>query len=139
MRGADQTTPSSLSNAEPWRYSNKAESEAHRAAAFTSQNHAIKYLRKAKEYGVQWKLNRSYYLMARWLSTGLQTQRWPTIATGFFFHLRVNLALPKKVSRCILKVFSPEVYTTSFGGDVKPLVPCRGPALNRFLPSLGPC
>ena len=28
-----------------------------------------------------------------------------------------------KVSRCILKVFSPEVYTASFGGDVKPSVP----------------
>jgi len=27
--------------------------------------------------------------------------------------------MPKKVSRCILKVFSPEVYTKSFGVDVK--------------------
>ena len=34
-------------------------------------------------------------------------------------------ALPKKVSRprCTLKVFSPEVYNASFGGDAKPLVP----------------
>jgi len=35
------------------------------------------------------------------------------------FHLGVYSALPKRVSRCILKVFSPEVYTASFGGDVK--------------------
>ena len=27
------------------------------------------------------------------------------------------------MSRCILKVFSPEVYTTSFRGDIKVLVP----------------
>ena len=27
------------------------------------------------------------------------------------------------MSRCRLKVFLPEVYTASFGGDVKPLVP----------------
>ena len=40
-----------------------------------------------------------------------------------FFHLGVYSALPKKVSRCILRVFSPEVYTASFGGDVKPSVP----------------
>ena len=38
-------------------------------------------------------------------------------------NLGVYSALPKKVSRCGLKVFPPEVYTTSFGGDVKPLVP----------------
>ena len=36
-----------------------------------------------------------------------------------FFHLGVYSALPKKVSRCILKVFSPEVNTASFGGNVK--------------------
>jgi len=42
----------------------------------------------------------------------------------FFFTWGVYSALPKKGSRCILKVFSPEVYTaSSFGGDVKPLVP----------------
>ena len=40
-----------------------------------------------------------------------------------FFHLGVYSALPKRVSRCILRVFSPEVYTASFGGDVKPSVP----------------
>ena len=28
----------------------------------------------------------------------------------------------KKVSRCSLKVYPPEVYTTSFRGDVKPSV-----------------
>ena len=29
--------------------------------------------------------------------------------------------MPQKVSRCIQKVFPPEVYTTSFGEDVKQL------------------
>jgi len=38
-------------------------------------------------------------------------------------HLGVYSALPKNVSRCRLKVFPPEVYTASSGGDVKPLVP----------------
>jgi len=46
----------------------------------------------------------------------------PIIATGIF-HLGVYSALPKKVSRCGLKVFPPEVYTAFFGGDVKPSVP----------------
>jgi len=48
---------------------------------------------------------------------------WPHYSNRGFFHLGVYSALPKKVSRCGLKVFSPEVYTASFGGDVKPSVP----------------
>ena len=65
-------------------------------------------------------------MVAKWL------KRWttdsgvpgssPTIATGIF-HLGVYSALPKKVSRCSLKVLPPEVYTASFRQDVKPLVP----------------
>ena len=51
---------------------------------------------------------------------GLQTSAEVPAPRGFFL---VYSALPKKVSRCILKVFSPEVYTASFGGDVKPSVP----------------
>jgi len=50
----------------------------------------------------------------------------PTIAIVNFFHLGVCSLLrsAKKVRRyIILKVFSPEVYTTSFGGYVNPLVP----------------
>ena len=35
---------------------------SHRSAALTSQNHMTNYFRKAKEYGVQWQLNRSYHL-----------------------------------------------------------------------------
>ena len=42
----------------------------------------------------------------------------PTIVTGVYLHVGVYSALPKKVSRCILKVFSPEVYTATFGWDV---------------------
>ena len=47
----------------------------------------------------------------------------PHYSNRYFFHLGVYSALPKKVSRCRLKVFLPEVYAASFGGDVKPLVP----------------
>jgi len=60
-------------------------------------------------------------LVAKWL------KHWTTdpeaIATRIFFHLGVYSALPQKVSRRILRVFSPEVYTASFGGDVKLSVP----------------
>ena len=58
-------------------------------------------------------------LVAKWF------KRWTAdpIATGIYFHLGVYSALPKKVSRCGLKVLPPEVYTASFGGDVKPSVP----------------
>ena len=38
------------------------------------------------------------------------------------FHLGVYSALPKKVGRCILKMFLPEVYTAFFRGGVKPSV-----------------
>ena len=44
----------------------------------------------------------------------------PHYSNRDFFHLGVYSALPQKVSRCSLKVFPPEVYTASFGGDVKP-------------------
>jgi len=46
----------------------------------------------------------------------------PTIATGIFSP-RSLLSSTQKVSRCGLKMFPPEVYTASFGGDVKPSVP----------------
>ena len=45
------------------------------------------------------------------------------IQLGIFFHLGVYSALPKKVSGRSLKVFPLEIYTASFGGDVKPSVP----------------
>ena len=51
-------------------------------------------------------------LVAKWL------KRWTTDPG-----VGVYSALLKKVSRCRLKVFPPEVYTASFGGDVKPSVP----------------
>jgi len=47
----------------------------------------------------------------------------PRFQPHYSNNLGVYSALPKKVSRCSLKVFPPEVYTTSFGGDVKPSVP----------------
>ena len=46
----------------------------------------------------------------------------PNYSNRDFFILESTQLYPKKVSRCGLKVFSPEVYTTSFGGDIKPSV-----------------
>jgi len=48
--------------------------------------------------------------------------RGPRFQPHYSNNLGVYSALPKKVSRYSLKVFPPEVYTTSFGGDVKPSV-----------------
>ena len=42
----------------------------------------------------------------------------PHYSNRDFFHLGVYSTLPEEVSRCTLKVLSPEVYTASFGGDV---------------------
>ena len=61
-------------------------------------------------------------MVKRWTADPGVPGSSPTIATGIYFHLGVYSALPKKVSRCGLKVFPPEVYTASFGGDVKPSV-----------------
>jgi len=53
----------------------------------------------------------------------------------YFFHLGVYSALPKKVSRCGLKVFLPDdVYAASFGRDVKPLVPGYCPVTSLATP-----
>jgi len=64
--------------------------------------------------------------VAKWLkhwTTDQGSQVPALLEKQGFFHLGVYSAQPKKVSRCILKVFSQEVCTASFGGDVKPLVP----------------
>jgi len=47
----------------------------------------------------------------------------PHYSNRYFCHLGIYSALPKQVSRCILNMFSPEVYTASFEGDVKLSVP----------------
>ena len=44
--------------------------------------------------------------------------RGPHDSNREFFHLGVYSALPKKINRYVLKVFSHEVYTASFRGDV---------------------
>ena len=80
--------------------------------------------------------------MAKWL------KRWttdpgvrgssPTIATGIFSPRSLLSSAQKCGSgRVSLKAFPPEVYTASFGGDVKPVGP-RGTGLNRLFPSPGP-
>ena len=48
--------------------------------------------------------------------SGIFTSHTYTAPAGVYFTL---LSSAQKVSRCILKVFSPEVYTASFGVDVK--------------------
>jgi len=53
----------------------------------------------------------------------IYTRFQPHYSNRDFSPIGVYSVLPKKVSRCSLKVFLPEVYTASFGGDVKPSVP----------------
>ena len=70
-----------------------------------------------------YKTNWIHQWLKRWTTDPGVPGSSPATATGIFFHLGVYAALLKKVSRCSLKVFPPEVYTASFGGDVKLSVP----------------
>jgi len=65
----------------------------------------------------------NWNLVAKWLRHWTTDPEAPGSQPHYsnrdFFHLGVYSALLKKVSRCILKVLSPEVYTATFRGDVK--------------------
>ena len=87
----------------------------------------------------EWNLKLEGLLGDKWLTHWMTDPEVQGCNNRDFFSPRSLLSSAQKVTRCILKVFSPEVYTSSFRGDVRQSVPGVLHGLNRLLPSPGPC